>query len=359
MKLVKKIIALVLGVLMAFSFTGCIHKKGEIAVKINGVEFTSAYYACALINAKTEAQNKVYETLTDEEKSSGAIDFSKKKIDKKPFDEWVKDKAIENLKTIAAYKLLCKENKLELSEEEANNANIYASYYWSNYGYSAYFEPNGVSQATYADYMKDTYYSEKYFEFLYGTEGEKAIEAGTVKTKIYDNFIIANVLNAFYGSEDTDADKKLLKEKLEGYVTALKKGTKTFEAVYKEYNGNQEDASTESEQDGPKDKYATILGAEGTSYANDNYKTVKAMAVGEVKLIELEDKSGFVLAVKQDITADDYYLENLDMTARHLIADEEYKKTIDDYAKKLELKVSKYAINQFKVDKIVEPNYGY
>ena len=54
MKSVKRIIALVLGVLMAFSFTGCIHKKGEIAVKINGVEFTSAYYACALINAKTE-----------------------------------------------------------------------------------------------------------------------------------------------------------------------------------------------------------------------------------------------------------------------------------------------------------------
>ena len=75
MKLVKKIIALVLGVLMAFSFTGCIHKKGEIAVKINGVEFTSAYYACALINAKTEAQNKVYETITHSSKGFLSIFF--------------------------------------------------------------------------------------------------------------------------------------------------------------------------------------------------------------------------------------------------------------------------------------------
>ena len=356
MKSVKRIIAFGLVMLMVFSFTGCIHKKGEIAVKINGVEFTSAYYACALINSKTEAQNKVYETLTDEEKSSGAVDYSKKKIDDKAFDEWVEDEAIEKLKTIAAYKLLCKENKLELTEEEANNAMMYASYYWSNYGYSAYFEPNGVSQATYAEYMKDSYYSEKYFEFLYGAEGEKAIEAGTVKTKIYDNFIIADIINASYETDATDADKATLKTKLEGYVTALKNGSKTFAEVYKDYNGSD---NTTSSEDGPKDKYATILGAEGTSYANDNYEAVKAMAVGEVKLIELEDKSGFVLAVKQDITADDYYLENLDMTARHLIADEEYKKIIEDYAKKLEPDVSKYAISQFKVNKLEEPSYSY
>lgn len=358
MKSVKRIIAFGLVMLMALSFTGCIHKKGEIAVKINGVEFTSAYYACALINSKTEAQNKVYETLTDEEKSSDAVDYSKKKIDDKAFDEWVEDEAIEKLKTIAAYKLLCKENKLELTEEDANNAMMYASYYWSNYGYSAYFEPNGVSQATYAEYMKDSYYSEKYFEFLYGAEGEKAIDEGTVKTKIYDNFIIANILNASYESDDTDEDKANLKKKLDGYVIALNKKTRTFEEIYKEFNGSDNTADTSSE-DGPKDKYATILGAEGTNYANDNYEAVKAMAVGEVKLIELEDKSGFVLAVKQDITADDYYLKNLDMTARHLIADEEYKKIIEDYAKKLEPDVSKYAISQFKVNKLEEPSYSY
>ena len=157
MKLVKKIIALVLGVLMAFSFTGCIHKKGEIAVTIGDVEFTSAYYMCALINSNTEAQNEVNSSLSEDELSSTTeIDYLSKEIDGKKFEDWVKDKAIENLKTIAAYKLLCKENKLELTEEEANNANMYASYYWSNYGYSAYFEPNGVSKATKTEYLKDT-----------------------------------------------------------------------------------------------------------------------------------------------------------------------------------------------------------
>ncbi len=354
MKSVKRILALILVMLLVLSFAGC-HKKGEIAVKVKDVEFTSAYYMCALINSNTEAQNKVYETLTDEEKSSGAVDYSKKKIDKKDFEDWVKDEAIANLKRIAAYKLLCKENKLELAEDVVANAQTYASYYWSNYGYSAYFEPNGVSLETYTDYLTDTYYAEKYFEFLYGAEGEKAIEAGTVKTKIYDNFIIADIINASYETDATDEDKAALKTKLEGYVTALENGSKTFAEVYRDYNGSD---NTTSSEDGPKDKYASILGAEDTTYANDNYETVKAMAVGDVKLIELEDKSGFVLAVKQDITADEYYLENLDMTARHLIADEEYNKIIDDYAKKLKPEINKYAVNQFKVKNIKEPSYS-
>ncbi len=358
MKSVKRILAFCLVALLVLSFAGC-HKKGEIAVTVNGVEFTSAYYMCALINSNTEGQNKVYETLTDEEKSSGAIDYSKKKIDDKDFEDWVKDEAMAKLKKVAAYKLLCKENKLELGDDVVANAQMYASYYWSSYGYSAYFEPNGVSQATYTEYLTDSYYSEKYFEFLYGAEGEKAIEAGTVKTKIYDNFIIADIINAAYEAEAKDEDKAALKTKLEGYVTALKNGTKTFEEVYKDYNGADNSASSTEGEDGPKDKYATILGGEDTAYADANYETIKALAVGDVKLIELEDKTGFVLAVKQDITADDYYLENLDMTARHLIADEEFEKIIEDYVKELKPEINKYAVNQFKVKKIKEPSYSY
>ena len=60
MKVIKKISALVLVCLLSLSAVGC-HKKNEIAVKADGFQFTSAYYMCALINAKAEAQNKVNE----------------------------------------------------------------------------------------------------------------------------------------------------------------------------------------------------------------------------------------------------------------------------------------------------------
>lgn len=354
MKKLKRIFAAALVGALALTFTAC-HKKDEIAVTVGEVESTSAYYMCALINADSEAKAKVQEGLSDEEKN-GEIDYYSKKIDDKDYVKWVEDTAMNNLKKIAAYKTLCKENKIEIDEEDKKNAESYASMYWSSYGYGAYFEPNGVSQQTYTRYMTDTYYSGVYFEHIYGAEGEKAISADDVKSKIYGNFIIANVLEASFSNKE-EAEITSLKEKLNGYVNDLKNGSKTFEAVYKDYNGTtgEEESTTESEEPQPKDKYASILGAEDTIYENDHYDDIKAMANGEVKLIELEDNAGMILAVKRDITADPYYLESLDLTARHLIADDEFEKDIDEYAGKLKLDVNNYAVKQFKVKKIKEP----
>ncbi len=114
MKNIKRILALMLMIVVVMSVAGC-HPKNEIAVTIGDLEFTSAYYMCALVTADSEAKSKVNESLTEEEQNSGEeIDYYSKKIDDKDYVKWVEDTAIEQLKKIAAYKTLCKENKLEL-----------------------------------------------------------------------------------------------------------------------------------------------------------------------------------------------------------------------------------------------------
>lgn len=363
MKNIKRIIACALIFVMALTFTAC-HKKDEIAVSVDDIKFTSAYYMCALINADSEAKTKVQEELSEEESSSEEIDYFSKKIDGKKYETWVKDQALASLKEIAAYKLLCKENKVEIDEEMLTNAETYASYYWSSYGYSMYYEPNGVNQNTYTQYMKDSYYAEAYFDHLYGKDGEKEIPAEDVKKEIHGSYIIADLLDATFTSEMTDAQKTELKTKLDGYVTALKDGKKTFKEVYNEYNDvKEEEKTTETENEtdsepAPKDENAQVLGAKGTAYEYEYYDDVKAMKTGEVKLITLADNAGYTLVVKQDITADDYYLDSLDSTARHTLKDEEFETAIKEYQKGFELEVSKYAINQFKVKNIVEPDYS-
>jgi len=237
------IMALVLVLVIALAVTGC-HKKGEIAVTIGDVEFTSAYYMCALMNADSEARTIVSESLTEEEQTE-EIDYYSHKVEDKDYVEWVEDTAMQNLKKIAAYKTFCKKNELELDEETAANADAYSEYYWSSYGYSMYFEPNGVGQATYAQYTKDMYYSELCFEHLYGAEGEKAIAAEDVKNKIYENFVIADILESSYTEEMTANNKANVKTKFEDYSSLLTKGTKTFEEVYVNFNGEQEETTTE------------------------------------------------------------------------------------------------------------------
>lgn len=356
MEKIKKTLAAMLAVFTAMSLVGC-HKKDEIAVTVGDVEFTSAYYMCALINADSQAKSKVNESLSEDE-SSEDIDYYSQKIDDKDYVTWVEDTAMDYLKEIAAYKILCKENKIEPNEEDISQAELYASYYWSTYGYSSYFEPNGVGEATYTRYMTDSYYASTYFEFLYCEGGEKEIAEDKVLEKMYDNFVIADVLQASFSSDDTDETKATLKTTLEGYVTDLKNGKKTFEEVYKEYNNvtDEEDTdSSDSDKDAPKDEYASLLGSEDTSYDSELYEDAKDMKTGEVKLITLDDDAGYAILVKQDIKSDDYYKNNLDITARHLIADDEFEADIAEYIKALETDVSNYAINRFKVKKIVVP----
>jgi hypothetical protein len=104
---------------MLASFAAC-HPKDEVAVTVGDVEFTSAYYMCALINADNEARSLVDEALAekkekdDKDSSSTStateeVDYYSEKVEGKKYVDWVKARAIENLKQIAAYKIKCKE----------------------------------------------------------------------------------------------------------------------------------------------------------------------------------------------------------------------------------------------------------
>ena len=413
MKNIKRIAAVVLVLVMTLAITAC-HKKNEIAVTAKDVEFTSAYYMCALLEADSAAKSKVQETLSSEE-AAGEIDYYSKKIDDKDYKTWVKDEALATLKEIAAYKLLCAENKVELDSELKASAESMANYYWS-YGNSLYYEPNGVSYETYKKFMVDTYYSEAYFNHLYGEGGEKEISADDIKKELYDKYMIVDPIQAAFEEGMTDEEKTALKKQLDGYAEALNKGTKTFEEVYNEYNkvtteetDKKDDATTsntsssdktssgstsdstssnntssdatssdatssdattsdkkeeteeeeeEEKQPEPKDSYAQVIGAKDTSYEFEYFDQVKEMKIGEAKVIELSDNAGYLLVVKQDIKADEYYLTDMDSVIRHALKDEEFTSIIDDYKKTFELDVSKYAINQFKVDKIKQPDYS-
>ena len=355
MNLIKKLFAAVLAVAMVFSIAGC-HKKNEVAVTVGDVEFTSAYYMCALIFADSEAKSLVDEKLSEED-SKKEVDYYSQKIEKKNYIDWVKETALNNLKKIAAYKIKCKEAKIDLEGDVKSNAEMYSSYYWSSYGYQALLEPNGVSENTYKKYMLDSYYSNRYFEFVYGKDGEKEIAADKVKDKMYENFEIANLLEASFTDKE-EAEINSIKDKFNKYLKDLKDGKRTFKDVYNEFNEVKEDANKDeetTEELKPLDELATLIGSKDTDYASDHFETVQKMKTNEVKLVELDDDAGLAIIIKKDIKADPYYIENLDLVARHLIADEEFEKDMETYAKDLKLEENTYATGQFKVKKIEYP----
>ncbi len=356
MKTAKRILALALVCLMALSFTAC-HKKGEIAVKINDYEFTSGYYACALVFADTQARSIVEENL-DEDEDTTNIDYYKHKVEDTDYVKWVEETALTNLKAIAAYKENCDQNKLELEEDTVELALANAEYLWDSYGYSLLLEPNGVGKQTFIDYTTDSYYADLYFDFLYGADGAKAIAAEDVKKELTDNYVLANVIEVDFSGMGEE-DKTAAREKMVGYESALKAGSRTFEEIYLEHNDiSAEDHTHEEAEEGelePQDHHASVLGAEDTDYASDYYEDAKKMEMGEVKLITLEDEAGLVLLVKKDISSDPYYLDNLDTTLRNALKGDEFTEDTAEYAEKMEITVNKSAVKQFKVKKIEYP----
>ena len=360
MKNLKRILSLVLVSVMILSLSACIHKKNEIAVKIGDEKFTSAYYMCSLIYAYTEAKQKVQESddLTEDEQNGNAeIDYFSKKIDKKDFETWVEDRAIEVIKTNAAYRILCKGNKLEFTEEQKNQIENGVYQNWDYYGASEYFTTNGVGKDTYKEYLTDSYYSELYFKHLYDKEGEKAVKTEDVNKEITDNYIIADIIEIAYADEATDEDKAKDKQTLETYASQIRSGKKTFAEIYKTHNEvKDEETTTEEDADAlkPVNEYARILGAEETDFAADEYETYKKYEFDVPTVTEKSDSKGVALVIKRDISKDAYFMDYLDIYARHTLKDEEFENTISDYCKELKADISKYAVSQFKVKNITD-----
>lgn len=349
----KRIFALVLSLaLMVAVFAGC-HEKGEIAVTIGEVDFTSGYYACALVFADTEARGIVEDGLSESELAAGDIDYWSKKVEKTDYVKWVEDKAIENLKQIAAIKTLCDENDVELSDETAELAKTQAESAWSSSG--TIFEQNGVGKETFMQYIEDTFLADEYFKHLYGKGGKEEIAADEIQKYFTENYVLVNALTASFGSIPESAQKET-REKFVAYEKALNDGSKTFEQIYLEYNEvSAEEHKHEEPAEGesaPQDYHATVLGAEDTAYASDQFEDAEKMKVGEVKLITLDESAGLMLLVKKDITADPYYLESMDATLRQEIIGDGYTKLLDKFAKDLKCDINDYSTGQFKVKEL-------
>ena len=354
MKSVKKIIALLLAVLMLLSFAAC-HKKGEIAVKVGDVKFTSGYYACALFFTDSSARSKVSEQLEEEGESTEDIDYYKQKIDGKNYVDWVKEETLTSLKKIAAAKTYCKENKLELGED-AEQMKSYAEYYWEQGGYSEVLTENGVAKETYINYMTDLSYEDLYFDHVFGEKGEKEVTKKQLKKELSTNYALVDMIDVSF-TDLEDEEKTSKTEQLKGYLDELKEGKRTFEEIYKEYNNvtDEEETAEDDGSDKPLDSRATLIGNEETSMANDYFDKIYKLKTGDVKIIDKDDDAGKILVVKKDVLEDPYYLKTYDSTLRHAIADEDFEKVLEDYAGTLEFKEYSSATGNFNVKKIYYP----
>lgn len=390
MKNVTRLLAVLMAVFMVLSVAAC-HPKDETALTVDGNKITSALYMYALIEADSEARSKIDTAAAEKNTSSGTSssttvttpDYYAEKVDGKGFTEWVKARAIEICQDIALYENLCEENKLELSEEDEANVKNMVDYYWSYYGYSALYEPNGIGKATFTRAMRSDYLKNAYFESIYGEKGTEPVSKEDKEKKVAETFVLAEVLTQST-SEMKDDEKAKVLDTFNAYKARIEKGEK-FETIYNEHNKTEQTATsstpsvsstvsssetastdatssstTSSEAEKEPDykfPYATVMSAADSelNYANESYTAVSVLKMDEV-LVEKGD-SDVTLFVRRDLMSDERLVKELSETALWVMKEEEFEGKMDDLVKKQSVEKNNYAIDRFKVKKIVYPSY--
>lgn len=357
MKILKKLIAAALAGCLVFSLCAC-HGKDETAVTIDGKNITTALYINALLEADSAARSAVDAKNED---STEEIDYYSQTMDDgSNFVDYVKTEALNTCKEYVFYMNLVENGTIKLDETELSEAENYANSYWSYYGLSYLYEPNGVSYDTYEKAFIYSYYANEYFEYLYGEGGEKEVSQETIKEEMVDKYILVYTLSATYDSDTTDeadatdAEIDAITDKFNAYADRLKKGEE-FKNIYNEYNGvtEEEETTTETTEDGPKDQYATII----TEDDSDDFDEVFDLKKGEVLVAENADKTGINLYVKLDITEDEYYLDYLKSTILSDLKSEEFETYVNDKVADYTVEENSWATGRIKVEELDYSQY--
>lgn len=397
MSKIKTFVAVVLALVLCLSLVGC-HPQNEIALKIGGVEITSAMYGCALIQADIDARG-----IIDEKNGAiGAVKYRTQTIDGIKYDEWVEDRALDLCKLYAAYTLKMKELGLELSEETENNVYQECYYDWllgetifSSSAYTSYaslMEPNGVSFNTFYELNLSGGMDETIFSYYYGKEGKNKIPDADIDKFYTENFALIYNITLDYADKATDKQKtevdtfiKDLKTRLEAGedFAAIKKDLDEFEAKRNPSTTTSSTPTTSAttsaptssdaasaptssevtsaptssaatsskEEPKPKDDKATLVWGEAAgSNSDDNFQNIKTMTLGEVKLLETD--KGWRLIKKLDLMGDVYYRDINYLAIANLLKGEDFGNEINTYAESLAVEMDKFAMSQYTIGKL-------
>ena len=290
MKLIKKATALLAVCAIAIGMTACGTDSGsEIVAENENTKITMGAYAYCMYSAYYQASYYVPDSTQS---------ILSQEIDGQSAEDWMRDRALESMKSMFIVDAKAAELGISLTDEERKNIDSNMDSSWNtsedsiqqlmSYGVTK----EGVKQLYYEFNTKYT----KIFQTLYGEGGEKAVSIEDKK-----NYLIENYTDFAYFTKSvsslTNEEKTAAKETLDSYAAAINDGSKTMEQVAEEYK-TAENLTTD-----PLQTDVTNLSTD-TNYTYNYSEMIAAlqeMNPGEARVVETS--SSYMLVVKNDIGA--------------------------------------------------------
>ena len=218
----KKLLALVCALALTVSLVGCALSTPDTVGKIGDFEVTSGLYLLAQYDAYQQAAQ-----LADSEQDTSKVNsFLKATIttdadtgETAVVKDYVAQKTLETLQTLAAVDARFTELGGELTEEQKSAADSYAQQLMDNYGDA--YTANGIGLETLKLFQQLQYKHTLLLDLVYGKDGETPVEDGELTehldSTMYEiGFITVPLYNTStfaFASDDQKAEMLSLAQK--------------------------------------------------------------------------------------------------------------------------------------------------
>ena len=211
----KKLLALVCALALTVSLVGCALSTPDTVGKIGDFEVTSGLYLLAQYDAYQQAAQ-----LADSEQDTSKVNsFLKATIttdadtgETAVVKDYVAQKTLETLQTLAAVDARFAELGGQLTEEQKSAADSYAQQLMDNYGDA--YTANGIGLETLKLFQQLQYKQVLLLDLVYGKDGETPVEDGELTEHLdsqmyelaYVNIPLYNTSTFVFASDDQKAE---------------------------------------------------------------------------------------------------------------------------------------------------------
>lgn len=370
---IKKIAASTICGALLLSMAGCADTSWS--VKRNDDETLSVgTYIYYMTQAYSEAKEKTGK--------SGDVVLSET-IDKKTGDQWIRDRAKELCVEQMTLDKLCKDNKINITDDEINATYTDKSAFYGYYSYSDMwvmskqsYEAMGISENSYKNaIIKTALEKDKLFNKLYGEGGSKEVKDSELEKYFKENYVSYKYLTTSLNKTDsngksttmTDEEKEVVKAQYERYVKIINEQGKTIDDVAAQYDKDYpSESSTESstESSNSSTKKSSSVQSSVEDLSNDNFvfgdevkKKLKEMKDNEAAYVATSSAYYFLyktpIADEVSSALDKNNTSNYRSKILHSIKDDEFDKYIEEQGKKIDYEFNDAAYNKYTPSRVI------
>ena len=370
---IKKIAASTICGALLLSMAGCADTSWS--VKKNDDETLSVgTYIYYMTQAYSEAKEKTGK--------SGNVVLSET-IDKKTGDQWIRDRAKELCVEQMTLDKLCKDNKINITDDEINATYTDKSAFYGYYSYSDMwvmskqsYEAMGISENSYKNaIIKTALEKDKLFNKLYGEGGSKEVKDSELEKYFKENYVSYKYLTTSLNKTDsngksttmTDEEKEVVKAQYERYVKIINEQGKTIDDVAAQYDKDyHSESSTESSSESSNSSTTKSSSVQSSieDLSNENFvfgdevkKKLKEMKDNEAAYVATSSAYYFLyktpIADEVSSALDKNNTSNYRSKILHSIKDDEFDKYIEEQGKKIDYEFNDAAYNKYTPSRVI------